>query len=172
MQTKDAIRFALTASDNAVMSVVDKMNDAATTFPTRKGGCHPLWVLGHLTLVEGMVPTVLFGEPNPVAEWQKYFGEHTEPVANASAYPAFDEVRAARWGSRSPADDCGLIVCDDEPRFRRKRGFSRTGKSGQWPSQFIARHDDPAKTGPSQCLPLWLTCARLKVSVCAVKSAR
>jgi hypothetical protein len=68
MQTKDAIRFALTASDNAVMSVVDKMNDAATTFPTPKGGCHPLWVLGHLTLVEGMLPTVLFGEPNPVAE--------------------------------------------------------------------------------------------------------
>jgi hypothetical protein len=33
------------------MSVVDKMNDAATTFPTPKGGCHPLWVLGHLTLI-------------------------------------------------------------------------------------------------------------------------
>ena len=94
MQTKDAIRFALTVSDNAVMSVVDKMNDAAMTFPTPKGGCHPLWVLGHLTLVEGMVPTVLFGEPNPVADWQKYFGEHTEPVANAGAYPAFAEVRA------------------------------------------------------------------------------
>jgi hypothetical protein len=129
MQTKAAIRFAITASDNAVMSVVDKMNDAATTFPTRKGGCHPLWVFGHLTLVEGRVPTVLFGEPNPVAEWQKYFGEHTEPVANASAYPAFDEVRAARW-ARSPADDCGLIVCDDEPRFRRKRGFREPGNPG------------------------------------------
>ena len=41
----------------------------------------------HLTLVEGMIPAALFGEPNPVAEWQKYFGENSEPVADPSAYP-------------------------------------------------------------------------------------
>jgi hypothetical protein len=41
-----------------------------------------------------MIPTVLFGEPNPVAEWQKYFGENSEPLDNANAYPAFAEVRA------------------------------------------------------------------------------
>jgi hypothetical protein len=41
-----------------------------------------------------MIPAVLFGEPNPVAEWQKYFGENSEPVADPSAYPPFAEVRA------------------------------------------------------------------------------
>src|SRR5216684_1022528 len=94
MYAKEAIQFALTASHGAVLSVIDKMSDAPTTFPTPNSGCHPLWVLGHLAFVEGMIPTVLFGKPNPVAEWQKYFGEDSEPVDNANAYPDFAEVHA------------------------------------------------------------------------------
>jgi uncharacterized damage-inducible protein DinB len=93
MHTKDAIKFALTLSDRAVLSVIDEMRDAATTFPTPNGGCHPLWVLGHLTLVEGTIPAIFFGDKNPAAEWQQYFGESTEPVADASLYPSFADVR-------------------------------------------------------------------------------
>jgi uncharacterized damage-inducible protein DinB len=93
MSTKETIQFALTVSNRAVLSAIDKMSDAATTFPTPNGGCHPLWVLGHLTIVEGMIPGVLFGDKNPVSEWQKYFGENSEPVDNAAAYPSFAEVR-------------------------------------------------------------------------------
>jgi hypothetical protein len=63
---KHAIKFALTISNGSVLSVIDEMGDAATTFPTPNGGCHPLWVLGHLTLVEGMIPTALFAEKNPL----------------------------------------------------------------------------------------------------------
>lgn len=94
MYMKDAIKFALTISNGSVLSVIDEMSDAATTFPTPNGGCHPLWVLGHLTLVEGMVPAALFAEENAVAEWKRYFGENSESVADASAYPPFAEVRA------------------------------------------------------------------------------
>jgi uncharacterized damage-inducible protein DinB len=94
MQTKEAIQFALALSNGAVLSAIDKMSDAATTFPTPKGGCHPLWVLGHLTVVEGSIPEVLFGQKNPVAEWQKMFGQGSEAVGNPSAYPSFAEVRA------------------------------------------------------------------------------
>jgi hypothetical protein len=94
MQTKETIQFALNVSNGAVMSAIDKMSAAPTTFPTPNGGCHPLWVLGHLAIVEGMVPEVLFGERNPVAEWQKYFGENSQPVDDSSAYPPFAEVRA------------------------------------------------------------------------------
>ena len=93
MQTKDAIKFALTFSNGAVLSVIDEMSGAATTFPTPNGGCHPLWVLGHLTLVEGTIPGILFGDKNPAAEWQQYFGKGTEPVADASVYPPFAKVR-------------------------------------------------------------------------------
>jgi uncharacterized damage-inducible protein DinB len=93
MHTKDAIQFALAVSNGAVLSVIDEMSSAATTFPTPNGGCHPLWVLGHLTLVEGMIPAVLFGDKNPAAEWQQFFGENSEPVADANAYPPFAEIR-------------------------------------------------------------------------------
>ena len=93
MQTKDAIRFALTLSHEGVMKVIDEMKDAPTTFPTPNGGCHPLWVLGHLTLVEGLIPEVLFGEANPAAKWGHLFGENTQPVADLRAYPSFTEVR-------------------------------------------------------------------------------
>ena len=93
MQTKEAIQFALTVSNGAVLSAIDKITDAATTFPTPNGGCHPLWVLGHLTLVEGMIPEILFGDKNPAAEWQQYFGEDSKAVADAGSYPPFAEVR-------------------------------------------------------------------------------
>jgi len=93
MQTKDSIKFALTVSNRAVLSVIDEMSGAATTFPTPNGGCHPLWVLGHLTFVEGMIPAALFGEPNAVAGWAQYFGQGTEPVGDPAAYPPFAEVR-------------------------------------------------------------------------------
>jgi uncharacterized damage-inducible protein DinB len=93
MQTKDAIKFALTVSNGAVLRVIDEMSGAVTTFPTPNGGCHPLWVLGHLTVVEGMIPAVFFGDENPAADWQPYFGENSEPVADASLYPPFAEVR-------------------------------------------------------------------------------
>jgi hypothetical protein len=93
MHTKDVLKFALTVSNGAVLNEIDQMSGAPTTFPTPNGGCHPLWVLGHLTLVEGMIPGVLFGEPNPVAEWNKHFGEGSKPVDNPGAYPPFAEVR-------------------------------------------------------------------------------
>jgi hypothetical protein len=94
MKMKEALKFALTGSDRAVLSVIDEMAAAPTTFPTPNGGCHPLWVLGHLTFVEGMIPQVLFGKKNPVSEWQSYFGEDAEPVGDPSSYPSFAALRA------------------------------------------------------------------------------
>jgi hypothetical protein len=38
MQMKDAIKFALAISNGSVLSVIDEMSDAATTFPTPNGG--------------------------------------------------------------------------------------------------------------------------------------
>jgi hypothetical protein len=136
MQTKDAIKFALTMSNKAVLSVIDEMSDAATTFPTPNGGCHPLWVLGHLTVVEGMIPAALFGEPNPAADWARYFGEHSEAVADARAYPPFAEVRArylelrarnlALLESLSEAD---LDKASKAPPKGREQEFATYGRS-------------------------------------------
>jgi DinB family protein len=93
MQTKEALQFALATSDRAVMTEIDKMSMEPTRFPTPNGGCHPLWVMGHLTLVEGMIPAVLFGGENPVAGWYALFGEDSEAVDNVSEYPSFSEIR-------------------------------------------------------------------------------
>jgi hypothetical protein len=92
MNKKELIRFALGVSNGAVLKEIEKMSDAATTFPTPDGGCHPLWVLGHLTIVEGMLPEVLYGEKNPVADWWALFGENSEPVSDPEVYPPFAEV--------------------------------------------------------------------------------
>jgi hypothetical protein len=136
MQTKDAIKFALATSNGAVLSLIDKMEGAATTFPTPNGGCHPLWVLGHLTLVEGMIPGVLFGDQNPVAEWQKYFGENTEPVDNAGAYPPFTEVRAKYLELRErnlklleSLGEADLDKSTEAPPKGREREFATFGSS-------------------------------------------
>jgi len=87
MHTKDLIQFALNVSNGAVLSIVDEMSDASTTFPTLNGGCHPLWVLGHLTVIEGAITEVLFGETNQLEQWQQYFGNGTEPIADTRKYP-------------------------------------------------------------------------------------
>jgi hypothetical protein len=93
MHMKEALKFSLTLSDRAVLGVIDEMSETPTTFPTPNGGCHPLWVLGHLTFVEGTIPQILFGENNPVAEWDVMFGQNSEPVADSNAYPPFATVR-------------------------------------------------------------------------------
>jgi hypothetical protein len=136
MQTKDAIRFALTASHGAVLGIIDEMSGAPTTFPTPNGGCHPLWVLGHLALVEGSIPAVLTGEANAVAKWQPLFGEQSEPVADPSAYPPFAEVRATylRLRERNLAlleslSDADLDRPTAAPPKGREREFATYGSS-------------------------------------------
>lgn len=93
MHTKEIIQFALNGSNQAVLSIIDEMSDTPTTFPTANGGCHPLWVLGHLTFIEGAISEILLGEVNPVERWKRYFSNGTEPVADAENYPALSEIR-------------------------------------------------------------------------------
>src|SRR5258706_15235155 len=92
MHTKDAIKFALTVSNGAVLSVIDEMRGAATTFPTPNGGGHPLWVLGPLTLVGGTIPAAVFGDKKAAAEREEFFRGGSEPAARGKGYPPFPQV--------------------------------------------------------------------------------
>lgn len=92
MQASDLIRAALKLADQGMMTLLDDIKDAPLTQPTPKGGNHPLWVLGHIVLVEGSIPQVLFGEPNPVAHWRPLFGPGTEPSTDPGVYPSIDEL--------------------------------------------------------------------------------
>ena len=101
MKAIDAIRTALAICDQATIGLIEDMRDAPMTQPTPRGGNHPLWVLGHLTFIEANVPTVLFGEKNPLAHWAPLFAPGTEPTIDASAYPSFDEIMRAYREARA-----------------------------------------------------------------------
>ena len=76
------------------MRSLETIQDSPLTFPTANGGCHPLWVIGHLAFVEGVTHEILGGGSNPVGEWAATFGQDTVPTADATRYPAMHEVRA------------------------------------------------------------------------------
>jgi hypothetical protein len=95
MQSKELLKMTLEMSRGMTLQLIEDMKDAPVTFPTAKGGCHPLWVLGNVTLAEAMfVREWIVGESNPVAGWNDIFGGGTEPVADAAKYPPFTEVMA------------------------------------------------------------------------------
>jgi hypothetical protein len=91
MNAIDAIRSALSFGDNDIRFIED-MRDSPVTQPGPHGGNHPLWILGHLAVVEGRLRQIVLGEPNPVQHWKLLFDWGTEPIADVTAYPPFDEV--------------------------------------------------------------------------------
>jgi hypothetical protein len=92
MKTIELIQTAMALCEKATLSLIEDMRDAPLTQPTPRGGNHPLWVLGHITFIEGSVPQTLFGEPNPVAHWAPLFAPGSEPKDDAAEYPSFDEL--------------------------------------------------------------------------------
>ena len=53
-------------------------------FPTRNGGCHTLWVLGHLAYIETLiVRTFMLGTVNPLAQWEEVKVAASEVIASA-----------------------------------------------------------------------------------------
>lgn len=101
MKAIDVIRWALHATDEGTTELVKDMRDAPLTPPTSRGGNHPLWILGHLAVIEGGIPQILFGEKNPVEHWKPLFGIGSEPKTDASLYPSFDEVLRTYRGLRA-----------------------------------------------------------------------
>lgn len=94
MKAIDLIRAALQRAEHGILSLIEDMRDAATTAPTPRGGNHPLWVLGHITFVEGGIARIILGEPHALEKWAPLFAPGTEVKADASAYPPFDEILA------------------------------------------------------------------------------
>ena len=95
MQSIDLIRDNMKKSTNRVLKRVEDLRDSATVFPTPKGGCHALWLIGHLAYSEQQViQGMMLGEENPRAEWKGLFGHGTEANNDAGEYPPFEEVLA------------------------------------------------------------------------------
>ena len=93
MQSKELLKMNLESSMGMILGMINDMKDVPTTFPTELGGCHPLWILGHLTYSKGtLVQNFMLGKPNPFAEWKDLFSAGTEPLADESRYPNFEDI--------------------------------------------------------------------------------
>jgi hypothetical protein len=94
MQSIDLIRDNLRKSRDRVLTRVEEMREHCVVFPTPNGGCHTLWVLGHLAYIEAeVVRGFMLGERNPMAEWEQLF-DGPDPSGDVSQYPPFDQVLA------------------------------------------------------------------------------
>lgn len=94
MLSKDLIRDNLKKSTERVLARVEDMRELGVVFPTPEGGCHTLWVLGHLAYIEALVIRgFMLGEPNPLADWEQLF-DGADVSGDVSDYPPFDEVLA------------------------------------------------------------------------------
>src|SRR5215813_5525035 len=92
MQSIDLIRDNLQRSECRVLERVEEMEEHSVVFPTPRGGCHTLWVLGHLAYIEGLVVhAFMLGEPNPLESWQELF-DGADTSTNCSDYPPFAQV--------------------------------------------------------------------------------
>src|SRR5688572_22816713 len=101
MNAFDAIRTALHVADQGFTQLAEDLRDAPLTRPTPRGGNHPMWVVGHITLIEASIPQILFGESNPLAHWAPLFAPGTEPKDDPGAYPPFDELLRANRDHRA-----------------------------------------------------------------------
>ena len=92
MQSIELIRHNLTQSRDRVLARVADMRNHCMVFPTPNGGCHTLWVLGHLAYIETLViRRFMLGEENPLAQWEQVF-DSGHVSGDASLFPPFDEV--------------------------------------------------------------------------------
>jgi uncharacterized damage-inducible protein DinB len=112
MNGVNAVRAALDQSQLCVTALVADVQDSPLTFPTSKGGNHPLWALGHITHSEAsLLAGFVLGEANPLAKWDELFGMGSEPVADTSQYPSLGEVQAefekVRGRTLQWLDSCG-----------------------------------------------------------------
>ena len=92
MQSIDLIRDNLRKSADRVLARVEDMREHCVVFPTPNGGCHTLWVLGHLAYIESLVIRgVMLGESNRLAAWEEVF-DGAETSGELTQFPPFDEV--------------------------------------------------------------------------------
>ncbi|MEM1126035.1 MAG: DinB family protein [Bacteroidota bacterium] len=137
------LRDNLTKSADRVLLRIEDMRHAALVFPTPNGGCHTLWVLGHLGYIEGLVIRhFMLGEPNPLAHWRQLF-DGAEVSGDAADYPAFEEVlttcRRQRQDTIAVLD--GLTEADlDQHSAQAPAGWDETFGTYRLCLQYVADH--------------------------------
>lgn len=143
MQSIDLIRDNLTTSRDRVLARIEEMREHCFVFPTPKGGCHTLWVLGHLAYIETLViRRFMLGEENPLAHWEHVF-DSRDVSGDSRLYPPFDQVLANCRDVR--ASTLTLLASLAEDDLDRASGNPPEGFEGMFGTyrlclQYVADH--------------------------------
>jgi DinB family protein len=143
MQSIDLVRDNLLKSRDRVLARVADMREHALVFPTPNGGCHTLWVLGHLAYIETLVVrTFMLGEANPLAAWEEIF-DGADVSGDGGLFPPFDDVlarcRETRAGTLSLLDS--LTEADlDRASAKAPADFEDTFGTYRLCLQYVADH--------------------------------
>lgn len=143
MQSIDLIRLNLTTSRDRVLARVEQMRDHCVVFPTPNGGCHTLWVLGHLAYIETLVVrTFMLGEPNPLEAWEELFdGDDTS--GDPDMFPPFDSVLAKCRDTREATVALVHSLSEDDLNTvsaKAPTGFEDTFRTYRLCLQYVADH--------------------------------
>lgn len=142
MDSIDLIRQNLERSRDRTLAKIEDMAEHGMVFPSDHGGCHTLWILGHLAFFEHeIVDRFMRGAANPLADWEDPFDQ--EPSADASRYPPFTEVlarlREARAGTLTQLDTLTEADLDRESALC-PQGFEHMFGTYRHCLQFVADH--------------------------------
>jgi len=143
MLSIDLIRDNLNKSTARVLARVEQMEHHGLVFPTPKGGCHTLWVLGHLAYIEGLVVrSFMLGEPNPLAVWQDLF-DGADTSGDIRDYPPFNQVLARCREMRRSTVTLLESLCEDDldkPSANAPHGYEDTFGTYRLCVQYVADH--------------------------------
>jgi len=143
MQSIDLIRDNLRKSRDRVLARVEEMQQYCLVFPTRNGGCHTLWILGHLAYIEMLViRTFMLGEANPLGDWEETF-DGADTSGDISQFPSFEQVLAkCREVRESTVALLESLSEDDLDRASAKAptGFDDTFGTYRLCLQYVADH--------------------------------
>lgn len=143
MNTIDLIRENLRKSREIALARIEDMRDHCMVFPTPNGGCHTLWVLGHLAFIEGMViRQIMLGAANPYRDWSELF-DGDDISADISEYPLFDDVLATCRESRQSTLEIidGLSEADlDRKSVAAPPGYDDVFGTWRRCLQYVADH--------------------------------
>jgi hypothetical protein len=143
MQSIDLIRDNLKQSRDRVLARVEEMREHCLVFPTKDGGCHTLWVLGHLAYIETLVVrNFMLGEQNPLAAWEGVF-DGADVSGEIGRFPSFEqalgkcrEVRETTLALLATLTEADL----DKPSAKAPQGFEATFGTYRLCLQYAADH--------------------------------
>ena len=143
MQSIDLLRDNLIKSRDRVLSRVEDMREHCLVFPTPSGGCHTLWVVGHLAYTETMiVRTFMLGEINPLAEWESVF-DGEDVSGDASLFPSFDQALVKCREARESTLTLLSTLSEedlDQTSAKTPKGYEDTFGTYRLCLQYVADH--------------------------------